>query len=100
MHGSELRCVERRDLVALENADCTTVRREFDFRQATADGAKKTLGKSRRDMPDAVRIGLQIGFGLIVDRACGGLRLKVKGIAAGEMHLDGAAAALHCIDSG
>ncbi len=51
-------------------------------------------------MPHAVRIGLQIRFCLVVDGAGGSLRLEVKGIAPGEVHFNGALAALHRIDSG
>src|SRR6266849_9562718 len=69
-------------LVALQNADCTTVRGEFDFGQAATHSSKKALGEFRGDMPDAMRIRLKIGFGLIVDRAGGGLRFQVERVAS------------------
>lgn len=34
-----------RKLVALQDADCTTVGREFDFGQAAAHGAEEALGE-------------------------------------------------------
>src|SRR4029077_4699748 len=89
-----------RALIALQDADCTTVRREFDLGEAAAHRAEQAFGEFRRDVPHAVRVRLQIRFRLVVDSAGSSLRLEVKGIAPGEMHLDGALAAFHRIDSG
>src|SRR6266853_1544396 len=72
----------REKLVALQNANCTTVGREFDFGEALSNGAEQALGKLRREVFDAVRIRLQVRGGAIVDGAHGGLRFQVKGIVA------------------
>jgi hypothetical protein len=36
---------EKFRLIALQYADCTTVGRKFDFRQAAADGAEQSFGE-------------------------------------------------------
>jgi hypothetical protein len=36
---------EKFRLIALQYADCTTVGREFDLRQAAADGAEESFGE-------------------------------------------------------
>jgi hypothetical protein len=87
-------------LVALQNANCTTVGGEFDFCEAAAHGAEEALGKSGCNVPNAVRVRLQIRFRLIVDRTRGGLRVKIERIVSGEVDLDGALAALHGVDAG
>jgi len=73
---------EREQLVALHDADCTTVGREFDFREAHPDSAEEAVGPLRSDVFYAVGIGLQKGNRLIIDDAGGGLRLQVKRIGA------------------
>src|SRR5215813_2912514 len=76
--STQLICDAMSDLIALQYADCTTVRRQFDFRQAAADSAEQALGELRSHVLHAVRIGLEIGFGLIVDRARRGLRIQIE----------------------
>src|ERR1700732_4996790 len=90
----------RLKLVALQDADCTTVGGEFDFREAAAHRAEKTLGEFRSHMLDAVRVGLQVGLRLVVHRARGGLRLQIEGIISGKVDFDSALAASHGVDSG
>src|SRR5437660_8580841 len=68
----------REKLVALQNANCTTVGGEFDFREALSNGAEEPLGELRCQVFDAVGIRLQVCGCLIVDRAEGSLRLQVK----------------------
>src|SRR4029077_19665687 len=51
--------------IALQYADCTTVRVEFDFSEAAADRAEQAFGEFRCDVPHAVRIRLQIRFCLV-----------------------------------
>src|SRR5260370_9580157 len=85
----------REKLVALQNANCTTVGGEFDFGEALSDGAEEAAQR-RRQAFDAVGMGmrLKVGGGLIVDRADGGLRLEVKGIITPAANFDEALAAL------
>src|SRR6266849_6408994 len=90
----------REELIALQNANCTTVGREFDFGEALTDGAEKALGELRCPVQSAVGIGLQIRGGLIIDGANGGLRFQVKGIGAGEANFDETFTALHGIEAG
>src|SRR6202521_4325930 len=90
----------REKLVALQNANCTTVRGEFDFREALSDGAEEPLGELRCQVFDAVGIRLQVCGCLIVDRAEGSLRLQIKGIVARKANFDEALAALHGIEAG
>src|SRR5713226_6135311 len=90
----------REKLVALQNANCTTVGGEFDFGEALSDGAEEALGELRCQVFDAVGIRPQVRGRLIVDRADGGLRLEVKGIVAREANFDEALAALHGIETG
>src|SRR5260370_2653707 len=92
--------VFREWLVALQNADCTTVGGEFDLGEAAADRAKEPFGEFRGDVANAMRIRFQIRLRLVVNGARGGLRLEAKGIIPREMHLDTAFAALHRINSG
>lgn len=92
--------MRREKLVALQDANCTTVGGEFDFGQAVADGAKEAFGELRGDMPEAMRIGLEEGFGAIVDRAGGGLSVQVEGVVAGKANFDEAPAALHGVQAG
>src|SRR5260370_21802599 len=91
----------REKLVALQNANCTTVGGEFDFGEALSDGTEEAAQR-RRQAFDAVGTGmrLKVGGGLIVDRADGGLRLEVKGIITREANFDEALAALHGIEAG
>src|SRR5882762_7802880 len=70
----------REKLVALQNANCTTVGGEFDFGEALSNRAKEALGELRGQVFDAVRIRLQVSGCAVVDRARGGLCLEVKGI--------------------
>src|ERR1700674_2440589 len=70
----------REKLIALQNANCTTVGGEFDFREALSDGAEEALGELRSKVLDAVRIGLQVRRGPIVDGAQRGLRLEIERI--------------------
>src|SRR6202051_574232 len=74
----------REKLIALQNADCTTVGGKFDLRETHAHRAEKALGKFRGHMFYDMRIGLQILRGLIVHRAGRCLRVQVEGIAAGK----------------
>src|SRR5262249_6224125 len=83
--------------VALQDADCTTVRREVDLGQALADGSEEALGELAGAVEDVVRIGLEIGRCLIVDGADGGLRVEVERIVAGKANFDEAFAAVHRI---
>src|SRR2546429_9532955 len=59
----------REKLVALQNANCTTVGGQFDFREALSDGAEEPFGELRCQVFDAVGIRLQVRGCLIVDRA-------------------------------
>src|ERR1700721_434143 len=68
----------REKLIALQNADCTTVGGKFDLGETHAYGAKKALGKFRGHMFYAMGIGLQIRLGLIIDRAGRGLRGQIE----------------------
>src|ERR1700687_4601544 len=72
----------REKLVALQNANCTTVGGEFDFGEALSDGAEEALGELRSKVLDAVRIGLEVRRGPIVDRAQRSLRLEIERIVA------------------
>src|SRR5258708_2644182 len=90
----------REKLVALQNANCTTVGGEFDFGEALPDGAEKAIGEFLCQVFDAVGIGCQVRGGLIVEGADGGLRLQVKGIVAREANFDETLAALHGIETG
>src|SRR5713101_7850211 len=75
----------REKLVALQNANCTTVGGEFDFGQALSDGAEEPMSEPRCRAPEAaVRIRFEVCRSPIVDCAHGGLRLQVKGIVARE----------------
>ena len=47
---------QREKLVALQNADCTTVGGEFDLGESTANCAEQALGESGSDVPHAVRV--------------------------------------------
>src|SRR5258708_836163 len=87
-------------LVALQNADCTTVGGEFDLGEAAADRAKEPFGEFRGDVANAMRIRFQIRLRLVVNGARGGLRLEGKGIIPPAMHLHRALAAFHRINSG
>src|SRR5712664_4263051 len=89
----------REKLVALQNANCTTVGGEFDFGEALSDGAEEALAELRRQVFDAVGIRLEVRGCLIVDRAHGGLRFEVKGIVTREANFDEALAALHGIEA-
>src|SRR5712691_3228439 len=90
----------REQLVALQNANCTTVGGEFDFGQALSDRAKEPMSKLRCRAPDAMRIRFEVGRSPIVDRAHSGLRLQIKGIVTREADLDEALATLHGIEAG
>src|SRR5260370_27242494 len=68
----------REKLVALQNANCTTVGGEFDFGEALPDSAEESMGKFRCRAFEAVRIRLEICCRSIVDGAHGGLRFQVK----------------------
>src|ERR1700748_2351880 len=92
-------CTTREKLVALQDADCTTVGREFDFREAVADRAEQALGEPRGHVAHAMRVGLEKRFSLIVDRAGGRLRVEVEGVVAGEVDFDGALAAAHGVQA-
>src|SRR6202140_4185054 len=95
-----LRKIFRERLVALQNADCTTVRGEFDFGEAAAHGTKEPLSEFGGHVADAMRIRLEISFGLIVNGAGSGLGFEVKGIVPGKVHFDGAFATFHRINAG
>src|SRR3989442_13804215 len=90
----------REKLVALQNANCTTVGGEFDFREPLSHGAEEPLGELRCQVFDAVGIRLQVCGCLIVDRAEGSLRLQIKVIVARKANLDDALPALHGIEAG
>ena len=90
----------RERLIALQNANCTTVGGEFDFGEAHPDGAKESMSELRCRVPDAMRIGLEESRGLIVHCAEAGFRLEVEGIVAGEADFDSALAALHGVKAG
>src|SRR5262249_7824615 len=98
------RCKRRRagnrELVALEDADRTTVGRELDFGQTASHGAEQALGEFRSHVLHTVRIGLEVCFGLIVDRTGSGLRVEIERIVAGKVHLHGAFATAHGVDAG
>src|ERR1700747_3179255 len=49
----------RENLVALQNANCTTVGREFDFGQALPDSTEQAVSELRCHVLDAVRIRLE-----------------------------------------
>src|SRR5258708_25992422 len=68
----------REKLVALQNANCTTVGGEFDFGQALSDRPEEALGKLLCPVHYAVRIRFQVRGRLVVDRPHRGLRLQVK----------------------
>src|ERR1700749_2334193 len=78
-------CTTREKLIALQDADCTTVRREFDFREAVADCAEQAFGEPRSHVLHAVRVGLKKRFGLIVDGAGRSLRVEIERVVAGEV---------------
>src|SRR5713101_4207514 len=59
----------REKLVALQNANCTTVGGEFDFGETLSDGAEETLGTLCGSVNDAVGIRLKVRGCLIVARA-------------------------------
>src|SRR5215472_13885943 len=86
-------------LVALQNANCTTVGGEFDFRQAGAESADNALGKFPSRAPLGMGIGFEKSGGLIVDCSGGGLGLEVKGIVAGEADFHQAFTALHGVEA-
>src|SRR5437773_8619700 len=90
----------REQLVALQNANCTTVGGQFDFGQTLSDRAEEALGELRRLVDHAMRIGFQIRGRLVIDRAHGGLRLQVKRIVARKADLDEALATFHGIEAG
>src|SRR5690242_844530 len=94
------RAEEKAALVALQNADCTTVGRELDLREAAADRSEQTFCESGRNVAHAMRVGLQISLGLVVNGPCGGLRVQIEGVVPGEAHLHSAFPALHCINAG
>src|SRR5262249_30874032 len=87
-------------LVALQDADCTTVGREVDFGEALADSAEESLGEARCQVTHAMGIGLEVSRSLIVDGADGSLRIQVEGIVAGEAHFDQSLATVHRIQAG
>ena len=87
-------------LIALQDANCTTVGREFDFCEALAEGAEEALGEFGSDVLDAVGIRSQESGGLIVHGAHGGLGFQIEGIVAGEADFDEAFAAFHGVEAG
>src|SRR5690242_4437897 len=94
------RCKTARSLVALQDANCTTVRGELDLGEAAADSAEKALGEPGGTVFEAMGIGLEKGFGAIIHAAGGGLRVEIERIVAGEAHLDESPAALHGVEAG
>src|SRR3984893_11110224 len=58
--GGCVTLVCREKLIALQNADCTTVGGKFELRETHAHRAEKALGKFRARMICSVRIGLQL----------------------------------------
>src|SRR5258708_38590783 len=86
--------LRREQLIALQDADCTTVGGEFDFSQALAESADESLSELGREMLHAVGIGFEVGGRLVIHGARGGLRAQVKGIVAREADFDKALAAL------
>src|ERR1700687_5242684 len=90
----------REKLVALQNANCTTVGGEFDFREALSDGAEEPLGELRCQVFDAVGIWLQVCGCLIVERADRSLRLQVERIVAREADFVEALAAVLGMEAG
>src|SRR6266850_3472577 len=88
-----------RKLIALQNANCTTVGGELDFGEALTDGAKEAFGEFGGDALDAVRIGLEEGGGAVVHGAQGGLGVEVERVGAGEADFDEALAALHGVQA-
>src|SRR5882724_680864 len=89
-----------RILVALQNANCTTVGGELDLRETLTDGAKEAFGELGSEALDAVRIGLEEGGGAVVHGAQGGLGVEVEGIGTGEADFDETLAALHGVQTG
>src|SRR5215467_9063010 len=89
-----------RCLIALEDADGAGKTGEFNFGETGADRAEQALGITRSGVADAVRVGLQKGFGAVVDVAGRSLCVQVERIGAGEADFHQAAAAAHAVDSG
>src|SRR5690242_12555002 len=99
-HRKEARKPVSERLIALQDTNCTTVGREFDFGEAGAHRAEDAFGEFRGKPPDAVRIGLEESGGLVVDGAHGGLGLQIKGIVTGETHFHDPLAAPHRVKAG
>src|ERR1700674_3266113 len=87
-------------LIALQNANCTTVGGELDFREALTDGAEKALSELGSEALDAVRVGFEERGGAVVHGAQGGLGVEVERVGAGEADFDEALAALHRVQTG
>src|ERR1700724_3549670 len=92
--------VSREKLIALQNADCTTVGGKFDLGETHAHRAEKALGKFRGHMFYAVGIGLQIFRGLIIHRAGGRLRGQIERIVTLEAYFHQTFPAAHAIHPG
>src|SRR6267142_1256941 len=87
-------------LIALQNANCTTVGGELDFSEALTDGAEEPFGELGSEALDAVRVGFEERGGAVVHSAQGGLSIEIEGIGAGEADFDKAFAALHSVETG
>ena len=72
----------RRKLIALQDANCTTEGREFDFGQAGTDAAEEAVRVSRSGAADAVLVRLQESFRAIVQVAEVGLCVQVERVGA------------------
>ena len=89
-----------RILIALQNANCTTVGGELDFCEALTDGAEEAFGELGSEALDAVRVGFEERGGTVVHDAQGGLSVEVERVGTGEADFDEALAALHGVQTG
>src|SRR5882724_2051518 len=87
-------------LIALQNANCTTVGGELDFREALTDGAEEAFGELGSEALDAVGVGFEERGGAVVHGAQGSLSVEVEGVGAGKANFDEALAALHSVQAG
>src|SRR5260370_38211556 len=65
-------------LVALQDANCTTVGGQLHLGQAGADGAEQALGKFGGHAAHTMRIRYQKRVGMYVERAGGSQRFEVE----------------------
>jgi len=84
-----------RELIALQNSDCTTVGREFDFRESLTNGADQAVARLGAGVLALVGIRLYEFGSLIVHVSEKRVGIQIKGVVAGEVHLYNPAAAIH-----